>query len=35
VHAKEIDRYDEATYQELVKRLEDLKKNKLKEIQTE
>ena len=35
VHAKEIDRYDEATYQELVKRLEDLKKKKLKKIQTE
>jgi hypothetical protein len=35
MHAKEIDRFDESTYQELVKRLQNLKKNKLKETQTE
>ena len=35
VHAKEIDRFDESTYQELVKRLQNLKKNKLKKTQTE
>jgi hypothetical protein len=28
MHAKEIDRFDEATYQELVKRLNELKKKK-------
>jgi hypothetical protein len=31
MHAKEIDRFDESTYQELVKRLNDLKENQLKE----
>lgn len=35
MHAKEIDRFDESTYQELVKRLKDLKENKLKENQSE
>jgi hypothetical protein len=35
MHAKEIDRFDEATYQELVKRLEDLKESQLRESQTE
>jgi len=35
VHAKEIDRFDESTYQELVKRLNSLKENKLKEKQSE
>ena len=35
MHAKEIDRFDEATYQEFVKRLKNLKENKLKEAQTE
>ena len=35
MHAKEIDRFDESTYQELVKRLEHLKKNQLRESQSE
>ena len=35
MHAKEIDRFDEATYQELVKRLEELKESQLRESQSE
>jgi hypothetical protein len=35
MHAKEIDRFDEATYQELVKRLKDLKESQLRESQSE
>ena len=35
VHAKEIDRFDESTYQELVKRVKDIKENKLKQNQIE
>jgi hypothetical protein len=29
MHAKEIDMFDESTYQELVKRLSDMKEKKL------
>ena len=35
VHAKEIDRFDESTYQELVKRLENFRENQLRKNQTE
>ena len=35
VHAKEIDRFDETTYQELVKRLKNFKENQLRESQSE
>ena len=35
VHAKEIERFDESTYQELVKRIRHLKENKLKENRNE
>ena len=35
MHAKEIDRFDEATYQELVKRLKNLKENQLRQNQPE
>ena len=33
VHAKEIDRFDESTYQELVKRLKNLQEKQLRESQ--
>ena len=35
MHAKEIDRFDEAAYQKLVKQLEDLKESQLEESQSE
>ena len=35
VHAKEIDRFDETTYQELVKQLKILKESQLRESQAE
>jgi hypothetical protein len=35
VHAKEIDRFDESTYQELVKRLKNFRENQLRKNQTE
>jgi hypothetical protein len=35
MHAKEIERFDESTYQGFVKRLKQLKENKLKEDQSE